>query len=475
MRDHSLPLHCRQLLVGLILWGAMFSAASAETGMVQSFPVPPKRMRNGLTVEVDTRGVTANGYRSVRVKVINTPSRNKPPVPVTADRRIRVVLDPSGIGHVSRVRTSKVIEIPEKQSSGEATIPVPTAGYWYQLNVLVYEGGDLLEDVSGPMAPGFFGMRGESESLPTLLFVDYDVPDRTTRDNQLSLMAGVRPPATPDTFHLPDYSLLVSNIPYSNAGMTMGTALPPAATTGTRLTDAQVLALTSQQGKVQLLPPAELPEQWIELSCYDIAFISLDDLARMARQNSRQRRALVDWLHSGPALVVYGVGDELARLAEVEQLLDLPPLAEPSRKVGTLRGWTPAAAGHAGRTIYPKEQSVVYGTAATPAMATAAAAGGALPANQDLFHLAGLPFASRPAGLGWVIAVAHPDPFPASPGDWQWLLNSIYPRHQLWSTRHGMSYQSYNQGLWNWYVPGVGAAPVFTFLLLATLFAVLIG
>jgi hypothetical protein len=38
-----------------------------------------------------------------------------------------------------------------------------------------------------------------------------------------------------------------------------------------------------------------------------------------------------------------------------------------------------------------------------------------------------------------------------------------------------MSYQSYNQGLWNWYIPGVGAAPVFSFLLLATLFAIVIG
>ncbi|MEX2026786.1 MAG: hypothetical protein WEH44_05785, partial [Pirellulaceae bacterium] len=274
---------------------------------------------------------------------------------------------------------------------------------------------------------------------------------------------------------LPDYSLLLSNIPYSNAGMAMGTAIPPVATTGTRLTDAQVLALTSQQGKVQLLPPAELPEQWVELSCYDIAFISLDDLARMARQNSRQRRALVDWLHSGPALVVYGVGDELARLQEVEQLLELPPLAEPAGNSATLRGWTPAAAGNSGRTVYPNQQNVVYGTAAMPAMATTTAAGGALPANQDLFNLAGLPFAGRPAGLGWVIAVAHPDPFPASPGDWQWLLNSINPRHQIWSTRQGMSYTSYNRGLWNWYIPGVGAAPVFTFLLLATLFAVVIG
>jgi hypothetical protein len=140
-------------------------------------------MRSGLTVEVDTRGVISNGYRRVRVKVTNTPSRNKPPVPVTADRRFRVVLDPTGIGHVSRVTTSKVIEIPEKQSSGEAVIPVPTAGDWYQLRVSVYEGGELLEDVSGDIAPGFFGLRTDTELLPTLLFVDCDVPDRATLVN----------------------------------------------------------------------------------------------------------------------------------------------------------------------------------------------------------------------------------------------------------------------------------------------------
>jgi hypothetical protein len=466
---------CGSIAGCMALLLAALSVASAEMGVVTSFPLPRVRMRSGLTVEVDTRGVAANGYRRVRVKVMNTPLANKPPVPVTADRRVRVVLSPSGVGHVSRVRTSKVIEIPEKQSSAEVTIPVPTAGDWYEMDVRVYEGGELLEDASGPMTRAFFAMGGVSESLPTLLFVDYDVPDRATRDNQLSLMAGVRPPATVDTFDLPDYSLLVSNIPYSNVGIGMGTAMPPAGATSTRLTDAQILALTSQQGKVQLLPPAELPAQWVELSCYDIAFVSIDDLERMARQNSRQRRALVDWLHSGPALVVYGVGDELARLKDVERLLELPPLPQTGTSGKMLRGWKPAAASDSGPTNYQNPQRNVYGPAAMGGVTATMTAASGTPANQGLFSPTGLPFAGRPAGLGWVVAVAHPDPFPASSADWQWLLNSIPPRHQIWSTRHGMSYTSYNPGLWNWYIPGVGAAPVFSFLLLATLFAVVIG
>ena len=96
-----------------------------------TLPAMGTRMRSGLTVEVDTRGVASNGYRPIRVTVSNTPARNKPPVPVTADRRLRVVLKPSGRGHLASAATSQVIEIPEKQSSAEATIAVPRAGDWY--------------------------------------------------------------------------------------------------------------------------------------------------------------------------------------------------------------------------------------------------------------------------------------------------------------------------------------------------------
>jgi hypothetical protein len=172
---------------------------------------------------------------------------------------------------------------------------------------------------------------------------------------------------------------------------------------------------------------------------------------------------------------VYGVGDELARLKELEQLLDLPPLPANDGVASVLRGWTPAAASNADRPIYQDPQRVIYGTAmAQPAASVVGAASG-VASSQNLFSASGLPFAGRPAGLGWVVAVAHPDPFPASQADWQWLLGSISTRHQIWSTRHGMSYLSYNRGLWNWFIRGVGAAPVFSFLLLATLFAVVIG
>jgi hypothetical protein len=439
MNDHALLANCGRILAWATISLLCPAVALAEMGIKDTFPGPRTKMRNNLTVEVDSRGVVANGYRSVRVKLSNTPSRNKPPVPVTADRRFRVVIEPSGAGHLSAVATQQVIEIPENQASAEATIAIPSAGDWYQLQVNVYEGGDKLEDVSELLHFGAWGMRTDSESNPTLLFIDYDVPDRATRD------ALIASPPTNDTYTLPNFSQVVLNIGYQNTMMAASVA--PLASGG-ELSDAQILTQALQYPKVQLLPPDEMPRRWIELSCYDIAFISVGDLAKMAKENPAQKRALVDWLHGGPALVVYGAGGNFSQLAQIEQLLDLRPLPD-AQRTPTIGGW----------------------------------------ATNQAFGA--LPSLRRPAGLGLVVAVASvtprnvastsptitiDDPFaPGSSGDWNKVLQQIDLRHQNWTTRHGMSYQSYNQGLWNWYIPGVGAAPVFSFLLLATLFAIVIG
>ena len=438
MKQPGLHGVCGPLSSCIAVWLTLSSVVWAETGGVQIFPAPRTKMRNSLTVEVDTRGVVSNGYRGIRLKLSNTPLRNKPPVPVTADRRFRVVLEPSGIGHLAGVATTQIIEIPENQSTAEAIVAIPSSGDWYQLQLSVYEGGDKLIDVSGTIMPGFWGMRSDAESLPTLLFIDYDVPDRAARDRMIGVVPGAN-----DTKNLPDFSQLVTNIPYSNMGM--ATIATPAAAGGTpsvRLSDSQIVTQAAQNSRLQLLSPAEMSPRWLDFSCYDIAFISRADLAKMARQNPAQLRALVDWLHGGPALVVYGAGDDFAHLAEIERLLDLAPLPA-SKQAGGRRGWT------------MDDRSKPFTADAT--------------ANEPL------PLVSRRAGFGWVAAMSSEDPFPGTQNNWLRVLEIIPLGHQHWMVRHGLSYQSYNSGIWNWYIPGVGAAPVFSFLLLATLFAIVIG
>ena len=55
------------------------------------------------------------------------------------------------------------------------------------------------------------------------------------------------------------------------------------------------------------------------------------------------------------------------------------------------------------------------------------------------------------------------------------MLNSVPADHWMWYKRHGMSLHRTNDDFWNCLVPGVGMAPVVSFVLLISLFAIFIG
>jgi len=76
--------------------------------------------------------------------------------------------------------------------------------------------------------------------------------------------------------------------------------------------------------------------------------------------------------------------------------------------------------------------------------------------------------------LGRIVAVGPADPFPGTPEKWSWVLASLGNR-LLWDDRHGMSTTSNNAEFWNFLIPGVGLAPVFSFEVLITLFVLGIG
>jgi hypothetical protein len=84
-------------------------------------------------------------------------------------------------------------------------------------------------------------------------------------------------------------------------------------------------------------------------------------------------------------------------------------------------------------------------------------------------------FVWRPVGLGRVVALAAENPFPGRPQDWGWLLNTIDSNDWMWYRRHGLSLNRRNLDYWNFLIPGVGLAPVNTFLVLISLFVVVIG
>ena len=47
------------------------------------------------------------------------------------------------------------------------------------------------------------------------------------------------------------------------------------------VSDREILRLMPQLSNVELLPPASLPDEWINYTCFDLIVISLDDLIQL--------------------------------------------------------------------------------------------------------------------------------------------------------------------------------------------------
>jgi len=80
----------------------------------------------------------------------------------------------------------------------------------------------------------------------------------------------------------------------------------------------------------------------------------------------------------------------------------------------------------------------------------------------------------RSAATGRVVAVAADEAFTGNRADWSWAFNCVED-HWKWFERTGFSLQRTNADYWKFLIPGVGEAPIISFLLLVSLFAVAIG
>jgi hypothetical protein len=85
------------------------------------------------------------------------------------------------------------------------------------------------------------------------------------------------------------------------------------------------------------------------------------------------------------------------------------------------------------------------------------------------------PFVHRALGQAQIVAVAAENPFPGTDYQWSWIFNALPSRNWLWYQRHGVSYQANNDHFWSFLIPGIGSAPVLTFLALISVFAVVVG
>jgi hypothetical protein len=449
-------------LLGCCFLSAVFAAgAAAETGDRISLPsgnLPPK---HGLRMTVDTRWIDANGYRPVRVEAISWP-----PGPSPADRTLRVVLRAQHY-HTSTATTAvtQSFELPQGAAVARTTVAVPQDYDWSSLSVEVYEGGARLDDLCETHD---FAYRGFvwSESAPAVLIIAGQVLGRDQRAKVVQRWRGSSGNDPVPDRTLPDIRpLIVRFLEVHDYQMLESGDL-------TQLAGSDLDTLTSlqQSGRIEMLPFGELPERWIDYTMFDLICIRLDELAELVQQHPGRWRAVRDWLVSGTTLCVYRTAVDAEGLAYLDRLLDLPRSAEASGQPSAADGWHPPRATDRGQTLqgWPLSGLRVWRDASVDEALPAAVADAAASEAETLFVI-------RRAGLGRVVAIDSQEPFREDGNHFSRMFNEIRPENWMWQQRHGISLHRENSEYWNWNVPGVGRAPVGSYLLLISLFVIVIG
>src|SRR5207244_731788 len=95
-------------------------------------------------------------------------------------------------------------------------------------------------------------------------------------------------------------------------------------------------------------------------------------------------------------------------------------------------------------------------------------------ANKPLWPVTGDAF-SRIDYLSGQVFAFPANPFPGAAIDWAWWINSAKIHNLKWTTRNGLSSRQRHPDFFTFLISGVGAIPVLAFIILITIFAVLIG
>ncbi len=179
---------------------------------------------------------------------------------------------------------------------------------------------------------------------------------------------------------------------------------------------------SSQERKY--VPPESLPGEWQAYTGLDIITLSAANLGRLETDD---RAAIVRWVEAGGALLVYAAGDEPQASASIVETL--------------LGEGAPRAAGKEWKTFGSGEGR----------------------------------WSQRDRMLGRLVAVPQ-DPFRSfSVGQWEALFKGIGRDRWEWIERNGFSARYPSNNFMDFLVPSIRGVPVVAFLVLITLFAIVIG
>jgi hypothetical protein len=467
------------LLLMLLFVSVPISAPSkAEDGTVMRYPIVGRtRFPSGLFMEVDTRWVEAQGYRPVRIQLGTTPS-----IPSPADRTIRVEIKTFSRGYSEEAGdiTTAYITLPEGKKSVSTSIPVRQEALWTRIEVECFEGGVQLLDMSSSFGASSSARRanqwyGWDQDALTFLVIHSQVP---TRDKRLAGTSGAtrpninRPAAGSPTpvNQIPDLRALALQVPdpvasYNAYRANNGQILvDPTDDPKTKLTDAELIDWLATRSNFEMLPPEEVPSNWLELTGFDFITLSIEELEALAKSSPKSWEAIQIWAHGGGNLIVYGLGADPKRLADLDKIVE---------KIDASKEWKSLAPSTKTKDLEFVTESVNgYAYSGQPGQPDAAK-----PAvNKENPTTSFFTTSARPMGLGMVIAIQENDIFPGESRQWNAFINSIPHWRSLWSVRNGVSLSDSNvNSYWNFAIPGFGMAPVMLFVGLISIFVVLLG
>ena len=211
----------------------------------------------------------------------------------------------------------------------------------------------------------------------------------------------------------------------------------------------------SRNSNCVALPRSALPGSWIDYSGLDIVSIPLDELSKLPKGT---RSALVQWARCGGTLLVTGAGDlDLASGSLAKVLVSDAASA-------SIWSWTdPKPSDREVSQIVHQDVGSGSTTISTPV-------GGPGEWARETS-----PFRMTDIGFGKLVLFRN-EPFPGTAQDWFWWLKSAGGIARWdWGKRHGESARNGTSDFLLFLIPGIGGVPIVMFLVLITIFAVVIG
>jgi len=227
---------------------------------------------------------------------------------------------------------------------------------------------------------------------------------------------------------------------------------------------------TSGESDRRWITPTVLPRTWLAYSGLDIVSLPLSTLEAM---EAEVRDAILGWVETGGTLLVSDVGRPASESKELAAALGL------AQRTAVGKSWlAPTEASRAGFTSNPAARRGE--PPATVAIGDPMRVGGLPRPRAKLSWPAGSEaFTYRQFQRGRIVVFSG-DPMTGTEADWAWFfrvmsISRVGSRWLEWEGRHGMSARSGHQDFLGFTVPGVDDVPIAAFLVLITLFSIVIG